>query len=105
PSSARAAALIWRASIEILLGDPSTGRALAWASLSDARAVGDTGRAAHALRQLAMATSDADSAGRVALLEEGLALARAAGVDAEAAMLLAFLASAAAEAGDVKRVR
>jgi len=67
--------------------------------------VGDTGRAAHALRQLAMSTSEADAAGRVTLLEEGLALARLAGADGEAAMLLAYLAAAAAEAGDLEHVR
>jgi predicted ATPase/transcriptional regulator with XRE-family HTH domain len=105
PSSVRAAALVWQASIETLFGDPAAGRALARESLLIARAVGDTGRAAHALRQLAMSTSEADAAGRVTLLEEGLALARLAGADGEAAMLLAYLAAAAAEAGDLEHVR
>ena len=105
PSSVRAAALVWQASIETLFGDPAAGRALARESLLNARAVGDTGRAAHALRQLAMSSSEADATGRVALLEEGLTLARLAGADGEAAMLLAYLAAAAAEAGDLERVR
>jgi len=103
PSSARAAALIWQASIELLYGDPQTGQALAEESLSDARAVGDDQRAAHAFRQLALATPDNDPAARVALLEQGLAFARAAGADSEAGMLLAFLATAAAEAGELQR--
>jgi tetratricopeptide (TPR) repeat protein len=64
-----------------------------------------TARAAHALRQLAMATSDADAARRIALLDEALALARSVGADGEAAGLLANLAAAAAEAGDPDRVR
>jgi tetratricopeptide (TPR) repeat protein len=52
-----------------------------------------------------MASADADVLGRVALLEEGLALARTAGADGESAMLLAYLAAAAAEAGHLERVR
>jgi hypothetical protein len=104
PSSARATALIWQASIETLFGDPQTAWALAHESLSDARAAGDDRRAAHALRQLAMATPDNDPAARIALLEEGLAFAWAGSADSEAAMLLALLAAAAAEAGELERV-
>ena len=107
PSSARATALIWQASIETLYGDPHAGRALSLESLTDARAVGDNRRAAHALRQLAMATPDNDPAARIAFLEEGLGFARAGGADAdaEAAMLLAFLAAAAAEADEPERAK
>ena len=69
--------------------------------------MGDSRRAAHALRQLAMATPDNDPAARIAFLEEGLAFARAGGADAdaEAAMLLAFLAAAAAEADEPERAK
>ena len=52
-----------------------------------------------------MATSESDVAGRLRYLEEGLTLARAAGADGESAMLLAYLAAAAAEAGDLEHVR
>jgi tetratricopeptide (TPR) repeat protein len=105
PSRARAAALDWLATIEVVYGDPSTGDALARESLTVARAVGDLARAASALRRLAMATRDDDPAARVAFLQEGLECARAAGADAEAAMLLAFLGAVAAEAGEMDRVR
>ena len=52
-----------------------------------------------------MATSESDVAGRLRYLEEGLTLARAAGADGQSAMLLAYLAAAAAEAGDLEHVR
>jgi non-specific serine/threonine protein kinase len=105
PSSARCAALSWQGSFEVYFGDPAIGRALTREALVDARAIGDAQRAATALGALMIATEETDTAGRVALLEEGVALARAAGVKGELAMLLGHLAAEAAEADNLQRAR
>ena len=51
-------------------------RDIARAALSDARVIDDPRVAAEALLALALATDDGEALARVALLEEGLALAR-----------------------------
>jgi hypothetical protein len=66
---------------------------------------GDLRRQAEALRQVALVSGDADASRRVALLEEGVALARAAGAPGQTAVQLAFLAAAAAEAADTERAQ
>jgi non-specific serine/threonine protein kinase len=108
PSSARAAALIWYALFELQYGHPARSRDLAHAALADARAVGDADRAASALRALVFTTDEDDAAGRVALLEEGMALMRAAGATPNLGALaqnIGYLGVVAAEAGDLARAR
>jgi hypothetical protein len=78
---------------------------MARALLLDARSLGDARREAEALLALALATRENEPAVRVALLEEGLAVARAAGVTGLVARQLGLLGAVAAEAGDLPRAR
>jgi predicted ATPase/transcriptional regulator with XRE-family HTH domain len=105
PGSARAAALTWRAVLELHAGNRHVGRELALHAVTDARAAGDTRTAARAMRTLAWALGDTDTAQRVALLEEALALARADGGAGHVSTHLAWLALAVADTGDHERVR
>jgi predicted ATPase len=105
PSAARVTALTWRAMFERNFGDPAIGRDLARQAWSDARAMGDVRLAADAVRALAQNTSADEVAQRIALLEEGVELARAAGGNNGLALHLAYLGAAAAEAGDLERAR
>jgi hypothetical protein len=93
------------AQLELLQGDPALGREIARQVLSDARALGDSRREAEALLALALATHDDEATDRVALLEEGLAVARAAGVNGLVARHLGLLGAVAAEAGDLRSAR
>jgi predicted ATPase/DNA-binding XRE family transcriptional regulator len=105
PSAAHATALIWQATVDVQFGDGASARALARAALTEARAIGDARRAAEALWVLVLASEENDSATRVASLEEGLMLARAAGLKGLQARHLAFLGAAAADAGELRRAR
>ena len=105
PSSARADALTWQAVFELALGDPAIGCDLAHQAVADARAAGDSRTAARALRITALATDDDRLADRVVLLEEALALARAAGDAGRVSAHLGWLAIAVADTGDFKRAR
>jgi predicted ATPase len=103
PCVARAAALSHLTQFELLRADPSIGREMARAALSEARALGDASVQSEALLALALATHDDETAARPALLEEGLAAARAADDPVLVARYLGLLA--AAETGDVPRAR
>jgi predicted ATPase/transcriptional regulator with XRE-family HTH domain len=105
PCVAHAAALSQLAQFELLRADPSIGREMARAALSEARALGDAGVQAEALLALALSTHDDETAARAAMLEEGLAAARAADDTGLAARYLGLLAAAAAETGDLRRAR
>jgi non-specific serine/threonine protein kinase len=105
PSAARAGALNWLALFELLYGDPSIARELARAALTDARALVNERVAAEALLALAQATTEDDDAGRIKLLEEGLALARVAEDAGLLARYLGVVAATAAESGDLQRAR
>jgi predicted ATPase/DNA-binding XRE family transcriptional regulator len=105
PSSARASALVWQAMFELYYGDPRAGCDLAHAALADARNVGDVRGALRALGVLWNATQDDDVSGRVAVLEEALALARASGSTGFEALMLARLGAAALDAGDFPRAQ
>jgi non-specific serine/threonine protein kinase len=105
PSSARAGALTWRAVFELGVGDPALGCDLAHQAVADARAAGDSRTAARALRVSALAMDDDRIADRVVLLEEALALARAAGSVGPVSAHLGWLAAAVADGGDFKRAR
>jgi non-specific serine/threonine protein kinase len=105
PCVAHAAALSLLAQFELLRADPSIGREMARAALSEARALGDAGVQSEALIALALATHDDDSAARLAMLEEGLAAARTVDNSRLVARYLNLLAAAAAEMGDLPRAR
>jgi non-specific serine/threonine protein kinase len=105
PCVARAAALSFLAQFELLRADPSIGREMARAALSEARALGDAGVQSEALIALALATDDDETAVRAAMLEEGLAAARAVKDTGLVARYLGLLAAAAAESGDLPRAR
>jgi tetratricopeptide (TPR) repeat protein len=104
-SPARVAALTWRAVFELELGDPALGRDLVSQAVTEARAAGDSRLAARALRVLTLTMDDSHTADRVTLLEEALALSRAAGDAGQVAVHLAWLAAAVANAGDLQRAR
>jgi hypothetical protein len=91
--------------LELHVNNRVHGRELALRAVAEARAAGDTRTAARAMRTVAWALNDANTAGRVALLEEALALARADGGVGHVATHLAWLALAVADAGDRVRVR
>jgi predicted ATPase/DNA-binding XRE family transcriptional regulator len=105
PSAVRACALTWQAVVDVQFGNGSAARGLASAALVEARDIGDPRRIAEALWVLVLASEVDDVDGRLALLDEGLVTARGAGLDGLAARHLAFLAAAAAEAGDLGRAR
>jgi predicted ATPase/transcriptional regulator with XRE-family HTH domain len=105
PCVAHAAALSLLAQFELLRADPSIGRDMARAALSEARALGDAGVQSEALIALALATDDEETTARAAMLEEGLAAARAADDTGLVARHLGLLAAAAAETGDFARAR
>src|SRR5262249_4548463 len=97
PTSALAAARRWQAVFELHLGNPALGRDMAVRAVAEARSAGDTRTAARALRALTWALGDGDTAERVALLEEALALARADGGPGHVSTHLAWLALAVAD--------
>ena len=105
PCVAHAAALSQLAQFELLRTHPSIGREMARAALSEARAVGDAGVQSEALLALALATDDDEAAARAAMLEEGLAAARAADDTGLVARYLGLLGAGAAETGDLPRAR
>ena len=105
PSVAHATALIWEATVSVQFGDAARARDFARAAVLEARAIGDARRAAEALWVLVLASEEDDAAGRVASLEEGLALAQAAGAKGVEARHLAFLGAATADAGDLDHAR
>jgi predicted ATPase/DNA-binding XRE family transcriptional regulator len=105
PCVAHAAALSLLAQFELLRADPSIGREMARAALSEARALGDAGVQSEALIALALATDDDEAAARAAMLQEGLTAASAADNTGLAARYLGLLAATAAETGDVPRAR
>jgi tetratricopeptide (TPR) repeat protein len=105
PCAARASALTWQAAIELQEGNAVVGRDLARRAVADARTAGDTRIASRALRALAWSLDDEDTAERVALFEEALALARADGGAGHLSTYLAWLAQAVADTGDLERVR
>jgi tetratricopeptide (TPR) repeat protein len=105
PSSPRAAALTWQSTLELYHGDAVFGRDLARQAVAEARTAGDTRTAARALRALAWSLDDEDTAERVALFEEALALARADGGAGHVSTYLAWLALAVADTGDREQVR
>jgi predicted ATPase/DNA-binding XRE family transcriptional regulator len=105
PCVAHAAALSQLAQFELLRVDPSIGREMARAALSEARALGDAGVQSEALLALALATHDDETAARAAMLEEGLSAARAADDIGLVSRYLGLLAAAAAETGDLPRAR
>jgi hypothetical protein len=78
---------------------------MARAALSEARALGDAGVQSEALIALALGTHDDETAARAAMLEEGLAAARAADDTGLVARYLSLQGAAAAETGDVARAR
>jgi hypothetical protein len=78
---------------------------MARTALSEARALGEAGVQSEALIALALATHDDETAARAALLEEGLAAARAVDNSRLVARYLNLLAAAAAETGDLPRAR
>jgi tetratricopeptide (TPR) repeat protein len=105
PSSARAAALTWQAVLELNHGNAGFGRDLALRAVAETRTAGDTRTAARALRALAWSMDEDDTAERVALLENALAVARADGGAGHVSTHLAWLAFAVADTGDRERAR
>jgi non-specific serine/threonine protein kinase len=105
PSSSRAEALYWQGYFERTFGDPLVGRNLVSLALADARAVGDAQQVVWALFVLAQLTEEDDAAGRIGILEEGVALARRSENTVQVTFVLPFLAAALAEAGDTRRAR
>jgi predicted ATPase/DNA-binding CsgD family transcriptional regulator len=105
PCVAHAAALSLLAQFKLLHADPSIGREMARSALSEARALGDASVRSEALIALALATHDDETVARVAMLEEGLAAARAVENSRLVARYLSLLAAAAAESGDLPRAR
>jgi non-specific serine/threonine protein kinase len=105
PSSARTSALTWLTVFEVTMGDPAVGRELARQAVAEARSLGDSRRTARALRALAWAMDEDQTAERVTLLEEALVQARAVGGMGHVSVHLSWLAGAVADAGDLERAR
>jgi non-specific serine/threonine protein kinase len=103
PSAARTTALIWQALFERNFGDPAIGRNIVRVALADAQTLGDGERTVRALYAFAELTNEDDQAGRLAALEEGLAVARAADLDVRVTHQLALLGAVAIESGDFQR--